>query len=92
MPQNLPLPALENRDEFLRRHIGPAPGDIAAMLAAIGAPNLDALIEETVPAAIRLPAPLDLAEPRPEAEALAALKNIAAKNRSRQSLIGMGYA
>ncbi|MDR1708291.1 MAG: aminomethyl-transferring glycine dehydrogenase, partial [Candidatus Accumulibacter sp.] len=40
----------------------------------------------------RLPAPLDLAEPRPEAEALAALKNIAAKNRSRQSLIGMGYA
>ena len=86
------LLALENRDEFVARHIGPSPEDIPAMLDTIGAPTLDALIDQTVPAAIRLPSPLPLAEPRPEAEALAALKTIASKNRINKSLIGMGYA
>ncbi|MDR1934570.1 MAG: aminomethyl-transferring glycine dehydrogenase [Candidatus Accumulibacter sp.] len=89
---NPPLSILENREEFLCRHVGPSSDDIPAMLSAIGAPSLDALIEETVPAAIRLPAPPPLAEARPEAEALAALKEVAAKNRINKSLIGMGYA
>lgn len=92
MPQTLPLSVLENRDEFIARHIGPSPEDIPAMLDAIGAPSLDALIEQTVPAAIRLPSPLPLAEPQPEAEALAALKAIAGKNKLNKSLLGMGYA
>ena len=92
MPKNPPLSILERRDEFVARHIGPSADDIAAMLAEIGAPSLAALIDETVPAAIRLPAPLPLPGPRPEAEALAALKVIAAKNRVMKSLIGMGYS
>ncbi|MDR3221067.1 MAG: aminomethyl-transferring glycine dehydrogenase [Candidatus Accumulibacter sp.] len=92
MPSNSPLSLLENREEFIARHIGPSSGDIPAMLSAIGAPSLDDLIGETVPVAIRLPAPLPLAEPRPEAEALGALKLIAAKNTINKSLIGMGYA
>jgi len=92
MPKNPPLITLERRDEFVARHIGPSADDIAAMLAAIGAPSLAALIDETVPAAIRLPSPLPLPDPRPEAEALAALKAIAAKNRVMKSLIGMGYS
>ncbi|WP_091934243.1 aminomethyl-transferring glycine dehydrogenase [Propionivibrio dicarboxylicus] len=92
MPTMPPLSALEQRDEFIARHIGPSPDDIPAMLAAIGAPDLETLIDETVPAAIRLPAPLPLAEPRPEAEALAALKAMARKNKLYKSLIGMGYA
>ena len=91
MPQNLPLTVLEQRDEFISRHIGPAAADIGAMLAAIGAPSLDDLIEQTVPAAIRLPAPLPLADARPEAEALDALKAIAGRNKVNKSLIGMGY-
>ena len=91
MPQNLPLSVLEQRDEFISRHIGPAAADIGAMLAAIGAPSLDDLIEQTVPAAIRLPAPLPLADARPEAEALDALKAIAGRNKVNKSLIGMGY-
>ena len=62
------------------------------MLDAIGAASVDALIAETVPAAIRLPAPLPLPAPCPEAEALAALKAIAGKNIINKSLIGMGYA
>jgi glycine dehydrogenase len=89
---NPSLTALENRDEFIARHLGPSPDDLPAMLAAVGAASLDALIEETVPAAIRLPAPLPLDGARPEAEALAALRQLAAKNRINKSLIGMGYA
>lgn len=92
MPQTLPLSALEQRDEFIGRHIGPSLNDIPAMLEAIGAPTLDALIDQTVPAAIRLPEALPLAEPCPEAEALATLKTIASKNRLNKSMIGMGYS
>ena len=92
MPNTQSLSALEQRDEFIARHIGPSPDDIAAMLGTIGTPSLEALIDQTVPAAIRLPEPLALAEPRPEAEALAALKAIAGKNKLNKSLIGMGYA
>ena len=91
MPQTLPLSTLENRDEFIARHIGSSPADLSLMLDAIGAPSLDALIDQTVPAAIRLSAPMPLADARPEAEALAALKAIASKNKVNKSLIGMGY-
>ena len=62
------------------------------MLAALGVTSLDALINQTVPAAIRLPAPMPLAGPRPEAEALGALKAIARKNKINKSLIGMGLS
>jgi len=96
MPQTFslsaPLNTLEQRDEFISRHIGPSADEQAAMLEVIGAPSLDALIDQTVPAAIRLPAPLPLADARPETEALAALKTIAGKNTINKSLIGMGYA
>ncbi len=92
MPKTFPLNILEQRDEFVARHIGPTPEDVTAMLAAIGAESLAALIDQTVPAAIRLPAPLALDDSRPEAEALAALKAMAGKNRVLKSLIGMGYS
>ena len=92
MPNAQTLSALEQRDEFIARHIGPCPSEIAAMLATIGASSLDQLIDQTVPAAIRLPAPLSLAGARTENEALGALKAIAGKNRVNKSLIGMGYA
>jgi glycine dehydrogenase len=91
-PPSLPLSALEQRDEFVGRHIGPDAGEIAAMLASIGAASLEQLIDQTIPAAIRLATPLALAEPRPEGEALAALRAIACRNRVQHSLIGMGYA
>ncbi|HJV94098.1 MAG TPA: aminomethyl-transferring glycine dehydrogenase [Azonexus sp.] len=91
MPLNQPLSALEQRDEFIARHIGPCPTEMAAMLAAIGADSLDQLIDQTVPAAIRLPADLPLPAPRREHEALADLKAIASKNVVNKSCIGMGY-
>ncbi len=91
MTDKISLSALEQRDEFIHRHIGPNADETAAMLAALGAPSLDALIEQTVPAAIRLPAPLPLAAPQREHDALARLKGIAAKNVVKKSMIGMGY-
>ena len=92
MPTPSSLAELEHADEFIARHIGPSPYEIAQMLVAIGAVSLDQLIEQTVPAAIRLAAPLALAEPQAEHVALEKLKRIAAKNRVMKSLIGMGYA
>jgi glycine dehydrogenase len=91
MDQPLSLQALEQRDEFIHRHIGPCAAETAGMLAAIGADSLDALIAQTVPAAIRLPAELPLPAPRREHEALADLKAIAQKNVVARSCIGMGY-
>ncbi len=91
MPLNQPLSALEQHDEFIGRHIGPCASEIAAMLAAIGADSLEQLIDQTVPAAIRLPADLPLPAPRREHQALADLKAIASKNLVNKSCIGMGY-
>ncbi|MFY9723398.1 MAG: glycine dehydrogenase (aminomethyl-transferring), partial [Azonexus sp.] len=91
MPLNLPLSALEQHDEFIGRHIGPCASEMAAMLAAIGADSIEQLIDQTVPAAIRLPADLPLPAPRREHEALADLKAMASKNVVNKSCIGMGY-
>ncbi|MDE1715055.1 aminomethyl-transferring glycine dehydrogenase, partial (plasmid) [Chromobacterium amazonense] len=63
----------------------------AEMLAAIGAPSIDALVDQTLPADIRLNRRLDLPSPQPEAEALAALKAVASKNVVNKSFIGLGY-
>jgi len=62
------------------------------MLKAVGAPSLDALIEETIPARIRLDHPLNLAKGESEYEFLRGLREIAAKNRVFRSYIGLGYA
>ena len=43
-------PTSYDPDDFAnRRHIGPSPSEMAEMLRVIGAPSLDALIDETVP-------------------------------------------
>ncbi len=91
MPLNQPLAALEQHDEFIGRHIGPCAAEMAAMLAAVGADSLEQLIDQTVPAAIRLPADLPLPAPRREHEALTDLKAIADRNVVNKSCIGMGY-
>lgn len=85
------LSDLEARDAFIARHVGPNTAEQAEMLAALGVSSLDALIEQTVPSGIRLAAPLPVAGPTPEEEALADIKRIAGKNVLKKSLIGMGY-
>jgi glycine dehydrogenase len=76
---------------FVSRHIGPRSADLAHMLDVVGAPTLDALIAQTVPANIRLPRELDLPAPSSEAALLQELTAIAAKNKPTKSYLGMGY-
>jgi glycine dehydrogenase len=61
------------------------------MLELLGFSSLDALIDRTVPQAIRLQQTLQLPDAQSEYAALAKLKNIAAKNQVCRSYIGMGY-
>ncbi len=82
---------LEQKTDFIRRHIGPGEEELRALLATVGAESLDDLIEQTVPAAIRRPGPLGIGAPMTEVEALAKLKGYAAKNQIAKSYIGMGY-
>jgi glycine dehydrogenase len=62
------------------------------MLAEVGAASLDTLIDEAIPASIRLGAPLNLPEGESESAYLARLKTIAKKNRVFRSFIGLGYS
>ena len=78
-------------DTFARRHIGPSPEEIEQMLALLGFPSLDALVDDAIPAEIRLREPLKLPAPRGEHELLAELKAIMSKNKVYRSYIGMGY-
>ena len=84
-------PTSYNPDDFAnRRHIGPTPAEMAEMLRTVGAPSLDALIEQTVPASIRQQEALDWA-PLTERELLDRMRQVAAKNKVMTSLIGQGY-
>src|SRR5271167_645027 len=85
-------PANDAAVNFARRHIGPSPRDIAAMLETVGAKSLDALMAETLPSSIRQQAPLDLGEALSETEALAHMRKLAAQNQVFTSMIGQGYS
>ena len=61
------------------------------MLASIGVPSLDALIDEAIPRRIRLRAPLDLPGPESEHSYLRRLAQLAARNQVFRSYIGLGY-
>jgi glycine dehydrogenase len=85
-------PLSEPATTFARRHIGPAPRDVAAMLNTVGASSLAALMAETLPSSIRQNAPLNLGAPLSETEALAHMRELASKNQVFTSLIGQGYS
>ncbi|MBR1124413.1 aminomethyl-transferring glycine dehydrogenase [Bradyrhizobium lablabi] len=77
---------------FVRRHIGPSPRDIGAMLETVGAKSLAELMGQTLPSSIRQKAPLDLGRALSETEALAHMTALAAQNQVFTSLIGTGYS
>ncbi|SEO82380.1 glycine dehydrogenase [Salinihabitans flavidus] len=74
-----------------RRHIGPSPEEMAEMLQTVGAADLEALIDETVPASIRQKAPLETGRAMSERELLHHMRITASKNEVFTSLIGQGY-
>ncbi|RST55319.1 aminomethyl-transferring glycine dehydrogenase [Variovorax sp. MHTC-1] len=85
------LGELENAEEFIARHIGIEAADEARMLAAVGSTTRAELIDGIVPPAIRRSKPMRLPASVTEADALAELKAIAAKNKVAKSYIGQGY-
>ena len=76
---------------FLKRHIGITPDELKSMLKTIGTDSLDTLIDETVPAGIRMKKKLNLPEALSEYEYLKTLQSIASKNKLFRSFIGQGY-
>jgi glycine dehydrogenase len=85
------LQDLENAGEFLARHIGIEPADEARMLPVIGSATRQELIDGIVPAAIRRSKPMQLPPAASEADALAELRKMAAKNKVARNFIGQGY-
>ncbi len=86
------MTALPVPDSFVPRHIGPSATDVREMLAALGVPSLDALIDATVPANIRMKGALELPPPMSEQEALAAFEQLVSANEVWRSFIGLGYS
>ena len=83
------LEDLEQKDNFLRRHIGPSPDETTEMLKFLNLDSLEELIEESVPESIRMHPPLELPEPRTEENVLAELKTIAQKNIIARRHLGL---
>ena len=79
-------------DTFPRRHLGSNESEVAEMLATLGLPSMDALIDAAVPAKIRLAAPMELPAGRGEHESLAELRAIAGKNKVFKNYLGQGYS
>ncbi len=73
------------------RHIGLSQADEQHMLEAIGATNLEELIEQIIPANIRLQEPLELFEPLTEQEHLNNVYALSQENTLAKSYIGRGY-
>jgi len=65
--------------------------ELDQLLAVVGYPTLDALVDDVVPAAIRLRRPLTLPPARDEQTALRDLEAMMAKNRFRHRFLGRGY-
>jgi glycine dehydrogenase len=82
---------LDATDYFQPRHIGPSAADTVDMLKVVGAPSLDALMDEAIPSSIRLREPLNLPPAESEHQYLQRLTGIARKNKTFRSYIGLGY-
>ena len=76
---------------FSNRHIGPDNEETIKMLDTIGASDLNALMEQTIPQNIAFKTPLNVTPSMQENEYLNHLQSIAKKNKLFQSYIGQGY-
>jgi glycine dehydrogenase len=80
-----------HKDEFIYRHNSSMKNDTEAMLKVIGVSSVDQLIDETIPAHIRLKQRMQLPEAMTEFELLAYLKDVSEKNKIYKNFIGQGY-
>jgi len=91
MPTAKPLRELENASEFIARHIGIDDADETHMLGVVGSASRRELIDGIVPRSIARRNAMAIPAPVTEAQALAELKAMAAKNKVFKSFIGQGY-
>ncbi|MEE8873592.1 aminomethyl-transferring glycine dehydrogenase [Pseudomonas helleri] len=82
---------LSTANEFIARHIGPRQADEQAMLTTLGFDSLQALSASVIPEGIKGTSLLNLPAGQSEADALASIKAIAAKNQLHKTYIGQGY-
>jgi glycine dehydrogenase len=78
-------------DSFALRHLGPRDHDLPKMLETIGVESLDQLINETIPADIRLKNPLELEHIMTEYEFANHIRLLGRTNKVYKSYIGLGY-
>src|SRR5215217_3235822 len=85
---------LDAPDLFAGRHIAPDAAEIAAMLKRVGRPDLDSLIDATVPPAIRLTGAaenLDIPSVEDETAFLRLAREVSDENQRWLSALGTGY-
>jgi glycine dehydrogenase len=86
------LKDLEHGTPFAERHIGPRTEELTKILDVVGVSSLEELAERAVPDSIReTDLAINLAPAATEAEALAELRALAARNRPITQMIGLGY-
>src|SRR4051794_28024969 len=85
------LKSLHPSGAFAERHIGPRAAEAAEMLAAVGHPTLESLVDACVPEGVRDRTPLALPAAEDEAAVLALLRERAEANDVYTSMIGLGY-
>lgn len=81
----------QQSNEFIPRHIGPNETDTRSMLKTIGVSSLAALVDKTVPAAIRMQEPLAIPAAMSEHEYLQHIKEVSLLNKVYKNYIGQGY-
>ena len=89
-PRSLTTPAFE-ADHFATRHLGLSESDRIEMLRAIGYTSTEALLDATIPSAIRLRESMTLSPPVPEHEVHDLLRSKFSRDAHRTTLIGQGY-
>jgi glycine dehydrogenase len=85
------LQELRDSDQFIQRHLGSNDAEQSQMCSTVGVSSRADLIQQTVPESILLSDALSIGNPVTEVEALAELKQIAAKNQLNKNFMGMGY-
>ena len=76
-------------NKCVNRHVGIAPSDMPDMLQVVGVKSVDELIDQTIPANIRLKEPLNLPEPMTEREFAEHIPELASNNAIVTSYIGL---
>ncbi|RXP63332.1 glycine dehydrogenase (aminomethyl-transferring) [Lutibacter sp. HS1-25] len=78
-------------DSFVLRHVGPREKGVEEMIKTIGVSSVETLIDQTIPADIRLKNNLNLPIAMSEYEYMSHIQSLAAKNKLFKNYIGLGY-